>query len=183
MIQVSNKNMEVNPRALIYQMLVWVELWGCYVAHWSNMCDLCVTLPLRRSETSVMSEENQMPAEGANDCSAANSTQCVDAECALWHGTTINKRWECFHCCLSVNVLIWFNRHECLHNTLALPLAFSGILPSHTHTHTHTDTQLLMSRPLDTALDSLPPCKLPAPDPLIHPPPHGPHSWCRAYTM
>lgn len=40
-----------------------------------------------------------------------------------------------------------------------------------------------MFGPLDTLLDSLPPYQLPAPDPLIHPPPHGPHSWCGVHNI
>lgn len=46
----------------------------------NNTCDLCVTPLLQRSKPSVMSEENQMPAEGVNDCSATNSTHFVVVE-------------------------------------------------------------------------------------------------------
>lgn len=126
---------------------------------------------------------------------AANSAQCVHAGCLHWLlRTTLNREgflWGgsvCVCVFLGVNVL---TRLSDLINTCTAtaPLVFMLKLFSDTHVYTHTHNseqcvvQLLMSGPLGTAPDSLPPCQLPAHDPLIHPPPHGPHSWCRAYTM
>lgn len=162
----------------------------------SNARDFCVTSPLQRSKPSAVSEENQTPSEGVND----SLSRKLSTVCACWvSALTLEDnpqqrgflmRWQCVCVCVFLGVNVLTRLSDLINTcTATAPLVFMLKLFSDTHVHTHTHNseqcvvQLLMSGPLGTAPDSLPPCQLPAHDPLIHPPPHGPHSWCRAYTM
>lgn len=72
-------------------------------------------------------------------------------------------------------------KHDCLTSYLAF-LYTSLTL----YSDTHNPEQCVKATPnvcTPRHCAGLPPRQLPAPDPLIHPPPHGPHSWCSAYTM